>query len=353
MAVALGAGLITGALSGCTVGPAGRFDGPSPSEPTKEPVATAPPVDVFPAALDGRPWIAGSGDGTKTIGMLGSDLLVRIPAGDAVLAVTPDYVISSSLATDGAGSVVSIAGPSGKLLATVRVDPVLVFGALAGDTLLASGYDPASDGDSGILAISLGDASVRTFLAPIGDAVTRTLLHSPSGKTIVSATCAGETCGADVIDSASLTSHHLAIAGWPSALSDDSLLVRRPGDYSTAIEAVDLASGTLLWAMSGAEFQAAYFTSAGDLILSRRPQAPKRTWQLVRIDRAGSETLLYESVPDAIWDLWAEFSSDTVAVVSSLGDFEMATMSAPPIKASILDLVTGVITDDGLVISTR
>src|SRR5690349_7556474 len=87
----------------------------------------------------------------------------------------------------------------------IAVPGQLFVGAVAGTMVYATGFDATSSGDPGLVAISATDGTVVTVIEARpqvedgGPVVARSVLTSPSGRTIVSALCRPEGCAGGAI----------------------------------------------------------------------------------------------------------------------------------------------------------
>lgn len=320
---------------------------PTPVASASEPASSAPAGPTLPAGLETRSWFAALPDGQGQAGIGGRSGRLTLPPGEAPLAASDGRLASTADAPDGKGSVLRVREiASGRLLAEVSRPERLSSAAFAGDDVVIAGSEPEGQGlDPGVVAISLGDGSVRTLLEPTAvpgqelRALARTAMASPSGRVLVSALCSVDGCAFDLLDLAGGASRRLLepVASFPSLLTDDVLIV--VADPPAAIEAYDLGTGSLLWRRDGAEFQYAYAMADGRIVESCIDHRSAYTFTVSVIDPRTNEerVVLRRGAADGL-TLWPELSNDEVAVIGTGGRLGDALAGRGAIHAALLPL---------------
>ncbi|HEY6056661.1 MAG TPA: hypothetical protein VIV06_01450, partial [Candidatus Limnocylindrales bacterium] len=265
-------------LVGCVASEAGRSPKRTPSSaPTATPASSAPSTVSplprvaagLPPGLGGRAWTAITASGRWIGGRFGRPGRLELPEGDLPLATADDVIATSQATADDASTIRVRDLGTGRLVAEVRRPEHIVSGVILGDRLVASGYDPANESsDPGLIAIGVADGSVAMLMSPAGlpngwtGAAHRSVIASPTGRTLVSAVCLMDRCSIDVVDPTTGTWRNVVpdIAAFPRVTTDDVLIVG-PDGYVDEIDAFDISTGQRLWTKRDAEFQVGYLTS--------------------------------------------------------------------------------------------
>lgn len=225
----------------------------------------------------------------------------------------------------------------------IAVPGQLFVGAVAGTMVYATGFDATSSGDPGLVAISATDGTVVTVIEARpqvedgGPVVARSVLTSPSGRTIVSALCRPEGCaGGAIIDtSTGKVAGALPEDGGASAISDAYALLRSGGDVTTWVELVALKGGEVAWREDAEEIDGAYVTDAGEVVmlLSRDGAA------VVDVVSPNGKARSFKNVPGRAPSLWTVQSSDDLAVLGLDGAFPGNAIGEDGlVTADVLDL---------------
>ncbi len=321
------------------------------------PPAAAGRPDVAPPGLVGKDWIAPSAAGRRSVaGVVGSPARLVLPPGEIALAAAGDSVAVVAYDGDGTASRVRVRGirdgrPSAEASLPLQVDAA----AFAGDRLLVSGHDPGRTGvDPGVVAVSLTDGSTAPLIGPSAAPdpsapYVRSVRTSPSGRTAVSGLCTAGSCSIDVIDPATGSTRPIVASGpdLPGVLTDSVLLVGSPD--SSSLAGIELATGRRLWERTGAEYQYAYATDDGAIVLSYVDHAGPFSFVVARLDPlTGDErVLLRRDLADGL-TLWPALSTSSVAVIGTGGRFEDLAASQDVVHAGALDLASATFEPDAV-----
>lgn len=352
-----------GAPSGVPGGPAGSAT-PSPSPGTTsappEP-ATAPGIgqDLTPPGLVGRSWVTRAPDGSPVAGITGSRHRLTLPADELPIEAAGGLVASVLRREDGTGSTLRVRDiASGDLVVEAARPEEVDSAVFVGDRIVIAGHDPLGAGtDPGLAAVSLADGATTRLLAsgpaPDGwtDGAARSVVASPTGRTLVSGLCLMDRCALDVIDPAGGTARRLVddVEAFPRALTDEVVILA--SDDLARLEAYDLATGRRLWERSGAEFQYGYPTSSGGYVLSYVDHGDPWRFVVAVLDPpTGAERVVFEADPNDGLRLWPALSGDAFAVLGTDGRFEDVSQASPVVRASVLDLATGRLVPGGVTI---
>jgi len=350
----------SGATGGTPGGPgAAPAGGPVGSPGTGSSGTPAGPDAAVPPGLAGRTWTAPAPAGGWVAGLLGSTNRLVIPPGELPLRAVDGRVATVALRADQTGSTVRVREvTSGRVLAELARSENISSAVFSAGQLLVAGHDPVRTGvDPGVAAISLEDGNVAQVIepGPLPDGWTgsaaRTLVGSPSGRTVVSGLCAAGRCALDLIEPVNGTVRRLVdeLAGFPVALSDEVVIV--VADDQSRLEAYDLAGGQQLWQRTGAEFQYGYVTSDGRYVLSYLDH--REPWRFVVsvIDpRTNDERVVLARDPAEGLVLWPDLSGDEQAVLGAGGRFEDVSQGSPVVRADLLDLAGGALTRGGITV---
>jgi hypothetical protein len=302
-----------------------------------------------PPGLAGTNWLAPGATRAWVAGVAGSSERLRLPEDELPVEARGGLVVSVAPRPGEHGSVVRIRDiATGRVVTEVTRPENVDLSVLVGDRLVIAGHDPVGTGvDPGVVSVSLADGSVSELIAPgplpegwAGSAA-RTLVASPSGRTIASGLCLADRCAIDVIDASSGSVRRIAasIEAFPGPMTDDVLIVAR--DDLSGVAALDIASGEQLWQRGGAEFQHAYMTSDGRYILSYLDHRDPWRFRVSVIDpRTNEERVVLEADPNEGQTLWPDLSSDGLAVIGVGGRFEDVAQGSAVVHARVLDLAS-------------
>jgi hypothetical protein len=224
----------------------------------------------------------------------------------------------------------------------IRVAGHVSHGVVVGDVVFATGASKDSDADPGVIAISAVDRSVKNVVpagpAPSGVSAPfeRSLVISPSGRTLVSPVCTSGGCGGgEVIDTRTLrVIRTLGPHVWASAISDKFALVREGSVITTGLSLVRLDDGRTMWKVEDGTFANAYVTEAGMTVVLVTNDGPR-----LRTIDANGKSRVSGNLPGVDPRLWLQFSSTSLAVVGSGGPFPGdAATNGGMIRASAYDL---------------
>jgi hypothetical protein len=322
--------------SGPSIPPSSSNPADPSARPTPSQGQAAPTV---PASLVGRGWIAEIDPGIWTVGSIGGPTVV-LPANEVALAAASGWIISAFKTEAGDNIAWRHAGADTSSSLPIRLIPASV--AIFGDSAYLSGFDRASGGDPGVLRLELSTGKLEELMAPSEIKAPRSVAISPSGLTLVSATCADAQagCALDVLDLTAGTRRHIdSVPGYLRSTGDTAAVVGP--DPATWVAAIDVQTGKELWRRGADEMWAGYVTSGGDLVQASLSYAVSGSVFAVDVIAltTGSATNAVTTGTASPVGLWPEVSSDDTLVIGpgfDIGD-ALANLRGKEVLADLYD----------------
>jgi hypothetical protein len=301
-------------------------------------------------------WSAPDASRRFVVGVVGSRGRLILPAGETSVAVAEASVASVEAGRQADGSLVHVRSVrGGRPTVEIETPDEVDSAAFADDRLLLSGHDPAAPGrDPGVVSVSLSDGSTTPLIPPSDGpdpaaSYARSVRVSPSGATAASGLCTSEGCSLDAIDLRSGAVRRLASPSpdFPGVLTDRVLLVGDPD--SSSLAGVDLETGRRLWERGAAEFQYAYATTDGQIVLSYVDHSGPFEFVVAVVDPlTGAERVVLRRDVAAGLTLWPELSTDGIAVLGAGGRFDDVASKGGVVQAAALDLASGTFEPDAV-----
>jgi hypothetical protein len=334
--LALALGLILMGLAGCAqVSGSGQTQPPTPGPTSAVTSSDATFADQFPDDILGRVWLVSDEVG-QTFGRIGSSSVTTLAVGTHLLGVVGDYFVTGTSSADNTNTTINVVSDTSNrnVVPSFDVDGSIGAARTAGRYvfLTIKSSNPAEAAT--LAALSVPDGIVTTVISPQvttgsipPEGIDRTIIASPSGKTISSSVCDLSGCReTDIVDVSSLVTVHsfgsLVDGGYPTAMNDTEMVVRPAGDTLGVLSGVSVDTGKVLWAVSDSnEYHLSYFASTGDLIVGRSSAAPDE-FDVVAIDpHTGAQTVLFSAKGTDRWALWPDLSAGDTAVIGPDGAF--------------------------------
>jgi len=321
---------------------------------------------ALPADLEDRGWIAEVAVQRWLAGTLSGRLLV-LPADEIGLTATASTVVSVRYGANGRTSTVRVRDMAGGRLRASVDRPGTVSSAVVAGTVVYVTGDAGTGGgaDAGVQAISLADGSVRDIIPPgpapadAAGPVTRTQLRlDPSGTILGSPLCSGDQCTVDLVDLASgaRTTPVRNVHGFLVALTSHVLYL--VDDTSTALQAVDAATGVERWRVDGVQLGGVLpATDGSSAVVSYLPatRSGPLTFTLASIDAVTGErhVLLERPADNDVPTFYPNLSGDRVAVLGTGGTLgEMLGGAARRAILTLVDARSGATRAGGLTLTT-
>ncbi len=294
-----------------------------------------------PTAAIARDWLARRSDGTWLLGRAARP--TALEPSEIGLAIAGGWVVTTDQASYGRSISWRRVDGAAKRTAALSVVPASV--AVAGATAYVGGFDAASGGDPGLVALNLLDGSSRQAIAGTSGRHPRSVVASGDASRVVSATCGDDAmCDLTALSAASGGAARTVPA--PGYLRSTTSSVAIVGsDPASWIAGIDLTTGHELWRRSALEMWSGYTTSAGLLVqaeLRQTVNGPTFAVEVVSPETGVSSTRLMAAVEHGI-GLWPELSSDeafAIGTAYSLDD-ALAKANGRPIQVRLFAVADG------------
>jgi hypothetical protein len=308
-------------------------------------VAATASLDLIPADVAARAWVAERGDGVWAYGRAGSRSRRALPAGETAIAIGRRYLASTVALPSGTSRLILRDWHSGRIAARSDAPLWISTGAFRADDLVVTGYGDVRAATDGGLAIYVARQAKWRVLLPAARfpagmaAASRGDVHvSPGGRLAASYLCQADVCDTQVVDlETGDRVYHDRHAAFLRALTDDALVLT-DGEFEW-ISAVNVRSGHEAWRIHDSILMnplAGADGSVTGLVGSNRPG-----WAVARIGPDGRSRDLTPRTRNSTWpQVWTQLSTPDTAVIGR-GDLAQALSGQISAAADIVDTTQG------------